>query len=92
MKNHTKFLNFIGYSPRGKILEWMLVYRKEFTLNDVVSLTKINRSKGYKILHKMADEGIIENIYDIKNLRFWMLNIGNKKVAKLIDLFEKVTE
>jgi len=91
MKHKTIFLDFIGKNPKSKILEVLLIGREEeYTLNDIVRATNVNRQKAYQILNDMIKTGMIVPSNKVKNIQFYKLSEDNKKVKLLVTFFDKL--
>ena len=91
MKRKDIFLDFVGKSPKSKILGTLLIGREEeYTLNDIIRATNVNRQKAYKILNDMVKKRIIIPSNKVKNIQFYKLSTDKDEVKLLIHLFDKL--
>ena len=91
MEHKTIFLDFIGKSSKSKILEALLIGREEeYTLNDIVRATSVNRQKAYKILNDMVKKNMIVPSNKVKNIQFYKLSTKKEEVKLLIHFFDKL--
>jgi len=87
----TLFLDFVGISSKSKFWDTLLTWVGfDFTKNDVVNVSGINRQNGYKIV-----KWLIKNKYIIKSGRkyrgrgMYKLNIKDRKIIALKRLFNE---
>ena len=91
MKERTIFLDFVGENPKTKILQLLLIGREEeYTLNDIVRATHVNRKNAYKILNEMVAQNSLLPTNKIKNIQFYNINTQKEEIKILIKLFDKL--
>ena len=92
MAKETMFLEFLGSSLKTKMLELLVVGRDlEYTLNDIVRGSRVNRKRAYYLLNEMIKHKTIVRSKTVKNLRFYRLNTKKAEVKTLIRLFDQLT-
>ena len=92
-EGENTFLNFFDRSPKMKILDVLITGREfEYTLNDVVNASKVNRQNAFNILREMVDLKIIKKAKKVGRLQYYRLNIENEAVKQLIKVYDTILQ
>ena len=91
-KERTLFLNFIGYSVKGRIFDWLLTVRElDFSRTDIVNCSGVNKKEGFKIVEWLIKNNYITPSRKIKNnkVQLYKLNKNKKIINLLINVFDE---
>ena len=85
----TTFTKVIGDTPKTRVLEFLIEGRElDHSISDIAEGAGIGRTTLFRILGNIVSAGIVKHTRDIGNARLYKLNMDNKFVLKLIELFD----
>ena len=88
---NDKFKAVLGNSPEVKILELLIEGREfDYTFNDIIRGSKINRNRAYPLLGSHLKQGLIIESRKVKNLTFYKLNIHKKEIKLLLEIYDSL--
>ncbi len=90
MTNKSIFLDQVGYSPRMKILQFLIEGRNfDYTLTDLLN-AKVSWRTLNLLVPKLFDQGIIIKTRKIGRASLYKINAKNLVVKQLMDLHQKL--
>lgn len=88
MKRKSLFIEFMGDSPVVRVLDYLITYKEvDFSITDIARNAGIGRATLYRIWNDLLDNDIIKHTRDIGKAKLFTLNTKNKKIQKLIDIY-----
>lgn len=85
----TPFTRAIGNTPKIKVLEFLIEGRElDYSISDIAEGAGIGRTTLFRIWNDMIVTGIVKHTRNIGNAKLYKLNIENKFVRKMVDLFD----
>ena len=89
MKEKSLFIEFMGDSPKIRILDYLLTERNlDFSITNMAENAGIGRSTLYRVFDNLIKNKIIIHTRDIGRAKLFKLNIDSPKVKKLIEIDE----
>ena len=86
------FIGFMGDSPVIRVLDYLITYKEvDFSITDIAENAGIGRATLYRIWDNLISNKIIKHTRDIGKAKLFTLNIENKKIQKLIDIYDMLT-
>ena len=83
------FTKVIGNTPKTRVLEFLIEGRElDHSISDIAEGAGIGRTTLFRILGNIVSAGIVKHTRDIGNARLYKLNMDNKFVLKLVELFD----
>jgi len=83
------FTKAIGNTPKIKVLEFLIEGRElDYSISNIAEGAGIGRTTLFRIWDDMISTGIVKHTRDIGNAKLYKLNIENKFVKKMIELFD----
>ena len=85
----TIFTKAIGNTPKIKVLEFLIEGRElDYSISDIAEGAGIGRTTLFRIWNDMISSGIIKHTRNIGNAKLYTLNMENKFVRKMVELFD----
>jgi hypothetical protein len=85
----TTFTKAIGNTPKIKVLEFLIEGRElDYSISDIAEGAGIGRTTLFRIWSDFIKLGIVRHTRDIGNAKLYKLNMENKFVGKMVDLFD----
>ena len=79
----------IGNTPKIKVLEFLIEGRElDYSISDIAEGAGIGRTTLFRIWDDMISSGIVKHTRDIGNAKLYRLNMENKFVRKMVELFD----
>lgn len=92
METKSLFIEFMGDSPMIKVLDYLLTEMElDFSITDMAQNSGIGRATLYRIWDNLIKNEIIIHTRDIGKAKLFKLNIENKKIKKLIEIYDMLT-
>ena len=92
MENKSLFIEFMGDSPMVRVLDYLITQREiDFSITDMAENAGIGRATLYRIWDNLIDNEIIMHTRNIGKAKLFKLNMENKKIQKLIDIYDMLT-
>jgi len=89
MEEKSLFIEFMGDSPMIRILDYLLTERDlDFSITDMAENAGIGRATLYRIWGSLIKNRIIAHTRDIGKAKLYKLNTPNKKINKLIEIYD----
>jgi Fe2+ or Zn2+ uptake regulation protein len=89
MEEKSLFIEFMGDSPMIRVLDYLITYKEvDFSITDIAENARIGRATLYRIWDTLINNKIIKHTRDIGKAKLFTLNIENKKIQKLIDIYD----
>ena len=86
------FIEFMGGSPMIRVLDYLITQREiDFSITDMAENAGIGRATLYRLWDNLIKNKIIKHTRDIGKAKLFMLNTKNKKIQKLIDIYDMLT-
>lgn len=90
-RGRTIFLDVIGYSVKGRILDWLITIRgMDFSKTDIVNCSSVNKKNGFKVAEWLIKERYIIPSRKLKKAQLYKLNTKDDVVKALINLDNKI--
>jgi len=87
MENKSLFIEFMGDSPKIRILDYLLTERDlDFSITDIAENAGIGRSTLYRVFDNLIKNKIIIHTRDIGRAKLFKLNKESPKIKKLIEI------
>lgn len=89
MQKTSIFIEFMGDSPMVRVIDYLLTERElDFSITDMAKNSGIGRATLYRIWDKLIKNEIIIHTRDIGKAKLFKLNAENKKIKKLIEIYD----
>ena len=89
MEEKSLFIEFMGDSPRTRILDYLITERElDFSITDMADNARIGRATLYRMWDKLIKNRIIVHTRDIGKARLFRLNTQNQNIKKLIEIYD----
>ncbi len=87
----TAFRELLGDTPKTRVLEYLLEGRElDHSIGDIAEGAGINRVTLFRMWNDIIKSKIIVHTRNIGNAKLYKLNMNNKYVKILTDLFDKI--
>ena len=87
MKQRSLFIEFMGYSPTIRVLDYLLTERDlDFSITDMAKNAGIGRATIYRIWDDLIKHEIIIPTRIIGKAKLYKLNTKNSKIKKLLEI------
>ena len=85
----SKFISYFDKTPKIKVLEFLIEGRElDYSISDIAEGAGIGRTTLFRIWNDFVKLGIVKHTRDIGNAKLYKLNMENKFVRKITDLFD----
>jgi len=85
----TIFTKAMGNTPKIKVLEFLIEGRElDYSISDIAEGAGIGRTTLFRIWNDMISTGIVKHTRDIGNAKLYKLNMENKFVGKMVEMFD----
>ena len=85
----TIFTKAIGNTPKIKVLEFLIEGRElDYSISDIAEGANIGRTTLFRIWDDFLKLKLVKHTRDIGNAKLYKLNIDNKFVKKMVDMFD----
>ena len=85
----TIFTKAIGNTPKIKVLEFLIEGRElDYSISDIAEGSGIGRTTLFRIWKDMISLGVIKHTRNIGNAKLYKLDMENKFVKKMVELFD----
>ncbi|MBW2976253.1 hypothetical protein KY347_02295 [Candidatus Woesearchaeota archaeon] len=92
MEEKSLFIEFMGDSPMIRVLDYLITYKEvDFSITDIAENAGIGRATLYRIWGNLISNKIIKHTRDIGKAKLFTLNVKNKKIQKLVDIYNMLT-
>jgi DNA-binding IclR family transcriptional regulator len=92
MEAKSLFIEFMGDSPMVRVLDYLITERElDFSITDMAENAGIGRATLYRIWDSLIKNEIIVHTRDIGKARLFKLNTENRKIRKLIEIYDMST-
>lgn len=89
MNEKTIFMDFLGDSTKIKVLGFLIEGRElDYSISDIAEGAGIGRTTLFRIWNDFIKLEIVQHTRDIGNAKLYKLNIENKFVRKMVELFD----
>ena len=90
MKEQSLFIEFMGDSPKIRIIDYLLTMGGlDFSITDMAENARIGRATLYRIWDNLIKYNVIIHTRDIGNAKLYKLNMRNPQVPLLIEMFDR---
>lgn len=87
----TLFRKALGDTPKIRVLEFLIEGRElDYSISDIAEGAEIGRTTLFRIFDDLLENGIIVFTRQIGNAQLYKLNMNNKFVKKLVEIFDEV--
>ena len=92
MEQKSLFIQFMGDSPMIRVLDYLITFKEvDFSITDIAENAGIGRATLYRLWDNLIDNKIIMHTREIGKAKLFKLNTNNKKILKLIEIFDMIT-
>lgn len=92
MEDKSLFIEFMGDSPMVRVLDYLITHREvDFSITDMAENAGIGRATLYRLWDNLINNKIIKHTREIGKAKLFMLNTENKKIQKLIEIYDMLT-
>ncbi len=92
MQTKSLFVEFMGDSPMIKMLDYLITERElDFSITDMAENSGIGRATLYRMWDNLTKNKIIVPTRVIGKAKLFRLNTDNKKIKKLIEVYDMLT-
>ncbi len=92
MQGKSLFVEFMGESPMIKMLDYLITERElDFSITDMAENSGIGRATLYRMWDNLTKNKIILPTRVIGKAKLFRLNTDNKKIKKLIEVYDMLT-
>jgi len=89
MEERSLFTDFMGNSPMIKVLDYLITERElDYSITDMAEKAGIGRATLYRIWDGLIVNRIILHTRDIGKAKLYKLNVTDKKIKKLIEIYD----
>ena len=89
MGNKSLFIDFMGDSSMIRVLDYLIAQREiDFSITDIAKNAGIGRATLYRIWDNLINNKIIKPTRIIGKAKLFILNTENKKIQKLIGIYD----
>ncbi len=89
MADKSLFIEFMGDSPKIRIMDYLLtVGELDFSITDMAENAGIGRATLYRIWDNLIKYGIIIHTRDVGKAKLFKLNFENEKIKKLKEIYD----
>lgn len=87
----TLFRKALGDTPKIRVLEFLIEGRElDYSISDIAEGAEIGRTTLFRIFNDLLKAGIIKPTRQIGNAKLYKLNLENRFVKKLIEIFDEI--
>lgn len=87
----TIFRKAIGDTPKIRVIEFLIEGRDlDYSISDIAEGAEIGRTTLFRIWNDLVKSGIIKHTRDIGNAKLYRINMENKVVKKLVEIFDEL--
>ena len=88
MKEKSVFLEREGYTPKNKVLDFLIVAQDfDYSLKDIAKYSKISYPCMKQLKKELVKDKWVTFTRKVGKAQMYKLNIKNKKVQKFVDFF-----
>jgi len=88
MKEKSLFLEREGYTPKNKVLDFLIVAQDfDYSLKEIAKYSKVSYPCIKQLKKKLVKDKWITLTRKVGKAQMYRLNLKNKKVQKFIDFF-----
>ena len=88
MKEKSVFLELEGYTPKNKVLDFLIVAQEfDYSLKDIAKYSKVSYPCIKQLKKELVNDKWINLTRKVGKAQMHKLNIKNKKVQKFVDFF-----
>lgn len=92
METSSLFIEFMGDSPKIRVLDYLLTERDlDFSITDMADNSRIGRATLYRIWDTLIKNEIIVHTRVIGKARLFKLNTSSPKIRKLMEIYDMLT-
>ena len=85
----TIFTKVIGYTPKIKVLEFLIEGRElDYSSSDIAEGAGIGRTTLFRIWNDFVELEIVKHTRNIGNAKLYKLNLANPFAKKMADVFD----
>ena len=75
-----------------RVLDYLITFKEvDFSITDIAENAGIGRATLYRLWDNLIDNKIIMHTREIGKAKLFKLNTNNKKILKLIEIFDMIT-
>lgn len=87
----TVFLDFVGYTPRMKILEVLIEGRGfDYSLSDLARAAEISWTTLHRVFPQLEKQGFVVKTRQVGQAKLYKLNMENKSVKLWVKLYKSL--
>ena len=88
MKEKSVFLEREGYTPKNKVLDFLIVAQEfDYSLKDIAKYSKVSYPCIKQLKKELVKDKWINLTRKVGKAQMYKLNLKNKKVQKFVDFF-----
>ena len=88
MKEKSVFLETEGYTPKNKVLDFLIVTQDfDYSLKDIAKYSKVSYPCIKQLKKELVKDKWINLIRKVGKAQMYKLNLKNKKVQKFIEFY-----
>ena len=92
MKNQSLLATVFGYSPKMKILNYLLDFpTNDFTKKEIIDALGMSKQAFYKYFDSLEEVGIVKVNRTIGKAKLYIVNRSNPVVKDLVNLERKMS-
>lgn len=92
MEEKTLFVRFLGDSPKIRVLDMLITGRElDYSISDIAEQAGIGRATFYRMMDELLKNKIIIPTRKFGNIQLYKLNLDNKFIKGLINLYDNIT-
>ena len=88
MKEKSVFLEREGYTPKNRVLDFLIVAQEfDYSLKDIAKFSKVSYPCIKQLKKELVKDKWINLTRKVGKAQMYKLNLKNKKVQKFVDFF-----
>ena len=88
MKEKSVFLEMEGYTPKNKVLDFLIISQDfDYSLKDIANYSKVSYPCIKQLKKELVKDKWINLTRKVGKAQMYRLNLKNKKVQKFVDFF-----
>ena len=88
MKERSVFLEREGYTPKNKVLDFLIIVQEyDYSLKEIAKFSKVSYPCIKQLKKELVKDKWITLTRKVGKAQMYKLNLKNKKVRKFIDFF-----
>ena len=91
MEEKTLFVEFLGDTPKIRVLDMLITGRElEYSISDIAEQSGIGRATFYRMMEDLLKNKTIIKTKRFGNIQLYKLNLNSEFVKGLVNLYDKI--